>query len=70
MPLHQECEDAVGAALLLVNMAPPAVSFVLSLLTHGLSAQDAVKGRTGKEEEDEKAKRETEFNTNLNSTPK
>jgi len=57
VPLHQECEDAVGAALLLVNM-----SFVLSLLTHGLSAQDAVKERTGKEEEEDKAKRETEFN--------
>ena len=27
--------DTVGAALLLVNVAPPAVSLVLSLLTHG-----------------------------------
>ena len=48
--------DTVGAALLLVNVAPPAVSLVLSLLTHGLDARDAVKTWNGDEDGKKKGK--------------
>ena len=59
--------DAVGAALLLVNVAPPAVSLVLSLLTHGLDARDAVKTWNGDEDGKKKGKKgkdEVEFDEN------
>ena len=59
--------DAVGAALLLVNVAPPAVSLVLSLLTHGLDARDAVKTWNGDEDGKKKGKTgkdEVEFDEN------
>ena len=48
-------EDTVGAALLFANTIPTASSLVLSLLSHGLDAPDAIK--TAKGDEDEKGKK-------------
>eukprot|EP01046_Picozoa_sp_COSAG06_P033566 COSAG06_NODE_3433_length_5355_cov_6.170282_5_plen_92_part_00 len=51
-------EDTVGAALLFANTIPTAASLVLSFLSHGLDARDAIKTSTGDEnEEDKKGKK-------------
>ena len=52
-------EDTVGAALLFANTIPTASSLVLSLLSHGLDARDAIKIWEGDEgERGEKSKQE------------
>ena len=52
-------EDTVGAALLFANTIPTAVSFVLSLVSHGLEAPDAIKTWNGDEDEEDKQGKES-----------
>ena len=47
-------EDTVGAALLFANTIPTASSLVLSLLSHGLDARDAIKTWKGDEDDGDK----------------
>ena len=47
-------EDTVGAALLFANTIPTALSLVLSLLSHGLDARDAIKTWKGDEDDGDK----------------
>ena len=47
-------EDTVGAALLFANTIPTASSLVLSLLSHGLDARDAIKTWEGDEDDGDK----------------
>jgi hypothetical protein len=56
--------DTVGVALLLVNIAPPVASLVLSLLTHGLDARDAWNGGEDGEKKGKRGKQEVEFDEN------